>query len=305
MAPIIFHLISIANTEAFLSSIQRLPSTERPLYLGHCQHWIREPTNCSTATLLGTGSDVMKWNYLLIKKASSADDLALPPSLTENVKHIWSIVTESPGEMLDTYNTAQGARLSAPTPPLPPGWGPLDHSDLDASVPPADLEFSLELKSYSMGANRKTDEPVVLKDFIRSLGKNHEGPVGMLNLLSSNPGQRGRTFEYIAHFGTEPAITQYGGQAQFLGAQVLDWSGRTEEGEMNIADAQAKGTYDKAGGDKVGWENVALVWYPSVWHFGKLLDSPAYADADRKYKQGALRDGPILCCTEIEVEYEG
>jgi len=42
-----------------------------------------------------------------------------------------------------------------------------------------------------------------------------------------------------------------------------------------------------------------LVWYPSIWHFGKLLDDLDYAEADRKFKVGVVLDNPILCCTEV------
>jgi hypothetical protein len=71
---------------------------------------------------------------------------------------------------------------------------------------------------------------------------------------------------------------------------VTDWSSRAAEG-VEVADP-------KAGGSGV-WEDVALVWYPSLWHFAKLLDDPDYAVADRTFKQGVLRDNPILCCTEV------
>lgn len=73
---------------------------------------------------------------------------------------------------------------------------------------------------------------------------------------------------------------------------VTDWSSRASEG-AKVADPQA-------GGSGV-WEDVALVWYPSLWHFAKLLDDPDYADADRKFKVGAVRDNPILCCRAVEL----
>ena len=75
---------------------------------------------------------------------------------------------------------------------------------------------------------------------------------------------------------------------------------------MTIAEAEksAKG-YGGAEGEKVGWKDTALVWYPSIWHFGELLGDPEYEETDRKFKRGVLRDGSILCCTEVVVEYDG
>jgi len=32
-----------------------------------------------------------------------------------------------------------------------------------------------------------------------------------------------------------------------------------------------------------------------------MLDDPEYAAADRKYKIGVLRDGPLIMCTEVEL----
>ena len=75
-----------------------------------------------------------------------------------------------------------------------------------------------------------------------------------------------------------------------FGASVTNWSSRVAEG-AEAADPQANGSGV--------WEDAALVMYPSIWHFGKLLDDSDYAEADRKFKVGVVLDNPILCCTEV------
>ena len=117
----------------------------------------------------------------------------------------------------------------------------------------------------------------------------HQGPVSMFNLVACIPAQRPRFFGYIAAFA-ESVGSRYGGEAQLLGAGATDWSSREAEG-LEVADP-------KAGGSGV-WEDVALVWYPSLWHFAKLLDDGDYAAADREFKVSVLKDNPILCCTEV------
>lgn len=295
MAPTTFHLLTVKDADAFITALGSLPRTNRPLYVGRCHHWIHEPRDLSTAALLGT-----KWEYHIIHHTSSPDSLALPPGMEEHVTAKWSIAGETPESILETYHSTHEARLSAPVTPLPSGWSAEDHSGLDASIPPPDLEASLALKSYPLGSNRDTDKRIVLKDFIRSFGVLHKGPVQMLNLLSCLPGQRPRIYAYFQAFG-ESVGKKYDGAAMIPQFGVTDWMTRKEEGELTIAEAKNYGTEE---GEKVGWEDAALVWYPSLWHFAKLLDDSAYAEADRKFKQGVLRDNPILMCSEVYIEYE-
>jgi hypothetical protein len=111
----------------------------------------------------------------------------------------------------------------------------------------------------------------------------------MFNIIARQPGQRMCYFDYIAAF-RDSIGSRYGGNPQFLGPGVADWSSRKAEGK-EVPDP-------KAGGSAV-WEDTALVCYPSIWHVGKMLDDPDYAEADRKFKMGVVHDDPILCCAEI------
>ena len=203
------------------------------------------------------------------------------------IDKIWSIAADvDDTTWLSNYESARRTRLSAPSPNLPTGWSPDDHSGLDAAVPPPDLEASLNLSSYPLGTRTDSGQkPVILKDFTRTFGSQHTGAVNMLNLLAYHPNQRARYFEYIAAFSASVG-SKYGGEAMMFGSDVQDWSSKGKE----------------AG--QPGWEDAGLVYYPSIWHFAKLLDDPGYMDADRRFKQGVLRDNPIMCCTEIDVGYK-
>lgn len=101
----------------------------------------------------------------------------------------------------------------------------------------------------------------------------------MFNLLSYLPnGGREQYFKYIAAF-QESVGSDFGGVPIAVGFGVTDFTSRQ----------------DGAG----KWEDTALVGYPSIWHFAAMLDSEAYADVDRRFKKGALRDNPLICCTEV------
>ncbi|KAK0290916.1 hypothetical protein LTR35_001637 [Friedmanniomyces endolithicus] len=305
MAPVTFHLIVAHQPKDFLRALRDLPHDSRPLYVGEVHHWIHAPTTVSTAALLGSTDTVTQWQYLLVHQTRTPDSLTLPPSLDLHVQRKWSITAEVSNDLLANYANAQAKRLSNPIPPLPTGWSASNHSALDAAIAPPDLEVSLALEAHSLGSNTKTDSPVILKDWIRAFGTRHAGPVQMFNLLSYNPGRRQDFYGYLAAFA-DFAGSKYGGEGAILniGHEVEDWSSREEEGVMTVKEAkESEKGYGTKHGQLVGWEDVALVWYPSIWHFAKMLDDPEYAEADRKYKVGVMRDGPLCCCTEIEMEY--
>jgi len=286
MASITFHLISVNDEHAFLEVVRS--ADRKPHYVGHCEHWIHSPKT-SLDAFTGSGPEMQRWDYLVIANAEADDHLALPPYIQNNttiLKH-WSITAPADLSTLPDDNTR---RASSTPVHLPPGWSPSDYSSLTASIPPSDLEASLALAAIPLGSS-KHSRPIDLKSFISDFGQTHTGPVGMFNIIACNPGQRTRFYGYVAAFA-ETIGSRYGGEAQFLGAGVTDWSSRVAEGAQ-VADPKANGS--------AIWEDVALVWYPSIWHFGKLLDDPDYAEADRRLKVGAIHDNPIMCCTEVVV----
>ncbi|KAK0367388.1 hypothetical protein LTR91_007354 [Friedmanniomyces endolithicus] len=305
MAPVTFHLIVAHQPKDFLGALRNLPHDSRPLYVGKVHHWIHAPTTLSTAALLGSADTVTQWQYLLVHQTRAPESLTLPTGLDPHVRKKWSITVEVSNDLLANYAAAQAKLLSNPIPPLPTGWSASNHSALDAATAPPDLEASLALEAPPLGSNKKTDAPVVLKDWLRAFGTRHAGPVQMLNLLSYNAGRRQDFYGYIAAFAGF-AGSKYGGEGAIMnfGHEVGNWSSRKEEWAMSVKEArESENGYGTKSGPLVGWEDVALVWYPSIWHFAKLLDDPEYAEADRKYKVGVMRDGPLCCCTEIEMGY--
>ncbi|KAK4555572.1 hypothetical protein LTR86_007325 [Recurvomyces mirabilis] len=304
MPPVTIHLVILNDEKSFLAALESLSKDQRPIYVGKAHHWTVQPEDISVKVLLGDDPKTIKWEYAILNHTMNTDDaLALPAVFSEHIKHKWSISAHTPPGMLEHYLSGAAERANPTGPTLPTGWSSIDHSGLDASIPPHDLVDSLALKSHALGSDRKKNPPVVLKDFIRIFGTKHTGPIQMLNLDSCLPGQRPRFYDYITAF-QKSLGARYGGAGLPL-QNVTDWSSRATEGEMNIAEAEksVKG-YGSAEGEKVGWEDTALVWYPSIWHFAKLLDDPEYAEADRKFKRGVLRDGPILCCIEVVVRYD-
>lgn len=225
-----------------------------------------------------------KWDYLFITKASGANSFTIPYDLMSSIENNWSITSEISDDQLENIKSAEQTRRAAPIPDLPRGWDASDHTGLDAAQPPPDLEASLALSAHPLGAD-KDAEPLGLKEFIRTFGSEHTAPVNMLNLLSFVPGQVSRYLQYIEAFTSSTGI-KYGGQPYLYAPGAPDWTSKPQEAEQ-----------------EGGWERLALVWYPSIWHFGKMLDDSEYADVDRKFKQGSLRDNPLICCTEVDVEY--
>lgn len=289
MAPITFHLISVSDENAFLDYIRPAPADAQPYYIGHCEHWIHSPKT-SLDALTGTGPEMQRWDYFIIVRSEPDDHLALPSYLRGNPTILahWSIAAPVDNALLSELPKENARRASTTPTTLPPGWDLSDYSALTASIPPSDLEASLALTAIPLGSSKQSPSRD-LKSFISSFGQAHTGPVSMFNIIACQPGQRSRFYGYVSYFG-ETIGSRYGGEAQFLGAGVTDWSSRKAE-KADVADP-------KAGGSAV-WEDVALVWYPSVWHFGKMLDDPDYAEADRKFKVGVIHDNPILCCTEV------
>ena len=152
MAPITFHLISINDERAFLEIVRSAPVDAKPHYIGHCEHWIHSPKT-SLDALIGSGTQMQKWDYLVIANAEANDPLALPSYLQNNtnVLNHWSITAP---DDLSTSSDDEARKATPPT--LPPGWSPSDYSSLTVSVPPSDVEASLLLTATPLGASNMT-----------------------------------------------------------------------------------------------------------------------------------------------------
>ncbi|KAI0813637.1 hypothetical protein GGR55DRAFT_635286 [Xylaria sp. FL0064] len=269
MSQLIFQLLGFghpSDSHAFIEALKTLPVGDKPLWVGKVRHWFAEPSYTKDQLM-------KKWDYLVIGHQR------LPDHLQSSANANLTITSNSAGEM-PAISAIREQLLAKPIPPLPSGWSVDDHSGLDAAVPHDGVKYSLDTTSQILGSELASDR-ITWKDFIVRLSKTYSGPISVLNILPYQPGQRQAFLEgYVGGFNTIMS-PNYGGGALCFGTDVALSS---QEGE----DEDFK------------WDDISLVWYPSVWHFGKMFDDPEYAQLDREFKP-ALRDNPLLCCTEIEI----
>ncbi|KAI8624915.1 hypothetical protein F5Y19DRAFT_490123 [Xylariaceae sp. FL1651] len=276
MTSLTCHLLSIRSSvtrESFIATLKALPASQRPLWLGETHHWIHEP-HLSTGALLGVGPNLTKWEYLMVGSKE------LPSAVESQVGRKWSITAHSP-DGTPTLRSKTDMLLSRPQPKLPQGWTPDDHSGIVTSAAHSGVAMSLDETSRPMGAERST-QGITLTKF--TLDWRHTGPVVMFNLLSFLPNQRSVYFEGYGAGFTQILEPLFGGSPIQFGLEVTEWSSRAQE-------------VDQEG----SWEDFALIWYPSLWHFSKMISSLEYATLDRQFKP-SVRDNPLICCTEIDLE---
>jgi hypothetical protein len=280
MAQVAFHLLSIrqeVDSKSFIEALRALPQHEKPLWVGQCHHWIHEP-HLSQNSLLGDGPTVKSWDYVVAFKASEPDSLAIPTDINALTASKWSIITDAEEPLIEALAARLESLSSHPGPQLPPGWSAEDHKGLDESEAPADLVMSLAATSRPLRPGASTAR-IDLKSFTRSFGTSNPGPIAMFNLLSFVPGKKQEYFNYVAGFGD----ISYGGEPLVFGFDVKTWTSRAEDMAAGV------------------WNGAALVWYPSIWNFAKMLDDPRYAELDRRYKHGVIVDNPLICCTRVEL----
>jgi hypothetical protein len=278
MTLITCHFLSLHSSvskASFISALRTLPVSQRPLWLGQTHHWIHEP-HLSTKALLGEGAHLIKWDYIFLGSKE------LPPTVESQIASRWSITGYSP-EGTPSAREKTRMLLGKSHPKLAAGWTSDDHDGLKTSVAPSGVVFSLGATSRPMGAVA-SDQGITLKEFTLHWGIQNTGPVVMLNLLSFLPGQRSVYFEGYAGGFTEILEPLFGGSPIQFGLETSEWSSRAEEA-----------------GQESGWEDFALVWYPSLWHFSSMINSPEYASLDRRFKP-SVRDNPLLCCTAIDFD---
>src|SRR3569833_1031042 len=275
MAGTTFYLVLLkqeADSDAFISGLSALRDPERPSWIGKCLHWVHEP-HLSVKALQGSGERMKTWDYLLVFPSIK---MQLPNAIEIFVADGWSISSAS--IMVDAVSTPRAAKPIE----LRPGWSAEDCSGLDAAESPADLEMTLAVRSHAFGST-KSAAGTPLRDTIRALGTSSPGPIAMFGLLSYLPGQRERYFQYVDAFSRELAPAN-GGEPLVVATGATDWSSKAEV---------------QAGDQEGEWEDFALIYYPSIWHFGNMLAEPLFAELDRRYKLGAVRNNALMCCTEV------
>jgi hypothetical protein len=141
--------------------------------------------------------------------------------------------------------------------------------------PPNRVQLVLQSEKLKAASAQGLELTSELEDWIQAQGKatrNHA--VSMLNLLAFNEGLHDSYVKYGQEFARR-AGSRHGGDAKLVG---------------NVISGQAK---------EDGWDEMALAHYPSLEHFAAMLGSADYQDANKKYRQGSLKDTFILCTMEI------
>jgi hypothetical protein len=287
MAPITHHLVSLAagtSPESFVAALRALPEDQKPLWVGQCHHWVHDP-RLSVAPLTGSGPVLKKWDFVIVAKTTGPASGDISPSISGFLSDKWSINAEGADNYLNELPGKHQRLASEGGPALPTGWTADNHDALDAAEPFTDLNLSLDTKSPTMGKDRN-DSPVDFKTFNRTFGTSPAGagPIAMFNLLSFFPGQMPQYFKYVEGFiNVLGPIT--GAQPLTMGLDVSDWSSKDDDKN-----------------DAGSWEMVAVVWYPSIWHFGVMLGDERYAQLDRDFKVNVVRDNPLVCCTPVDLD---
>ncbi|ETS74862.1 hypothetical protein PFICI_13346 [Pestalotiopsis fici W106-1] len=286
MAPVTAHLIALSPSsdaksfEHALKTFRSQANGSSLLWAGYCHHWIHEP-QLSRPALTGIGSILKQWDFVLVTDQTIPNAQGLPVALLNLVSDHWSITFDAADELINGVEDSMRDVISKSPPALPAGWSPEDLSGLRKSAPPADLVTSLGTRSPVFGKD-KSASLMDLKTFVESHVLENPGPIFMFNLLSFFPNQQAQYLNYVSAFVQEIG-PKYGARPVIYGFGVSGWTSRPE-------DAADPGV----------WENVAVIGYPSLLHFAKMLDDARYAELDRAYKGGVVRDNPLICCTTVD-----
>lgn len=282
MARDTFHLIALKSavtSASFLAKLKPLFRSQQIGWVGHVHFWLHEPRD-SPEGHYKQGDRVIPWEFLLVGEER------LPLEVKEDIEQLWSI-TAPPIQGAPEIDVKAQSLRGREGPSLPLGWSADDHSQFDAAAPPEGVALTLEESSHTLGSTL-SERKKPLKNLMREFGTSHPGPMAVFGLLRYLPpdGRRLYLEGYVPGF-TEKLGPLYGNDPYKLGLGVTDYTTKGTEA------APSKGH---------PLEDVALVWYPSIWHFAKMLDDRTYADLDREFKVPSMWDNPLMCCTEIDLE---
>jgi hypothetical protein len=189
----------------------------------------------------------------------------LPSSLQDLIQHQWTVRAGVPSRLLQDFDKKNENLLKPKKKDVRPLTGSLDKPRIASSA--QGLELSPELKEW-------------ISDF----GKTEQGnsAVSMLNLLAFKPGLKEEYLKYGAEFAKSIG-SRRGGDAKIVG-------GVLHGGEKDDGD---------------GWDEMALAYYPSIWHFADMLASEDYQSVNQKYRVQSLKDTFILCTSEVGLDQLG
>ncbi len=267
MAPITFHLLALQHPGDSLALIQALRSLEapdKPLWVGHCEHWMHEPS-LSTVSLLGTAGRIKTWDYLAALPASQSDSIVLPASIANCVSDSWSITADIIDSFVEELISKLENLSAKQQPPLPSGWSADNHQGLDDFETPQDLVISLDSKSRPLHTNSGPADEVGSKDIcdlIRYSTYRGRWPCSTFSpSFLASPGIHEDTLPplgMVSHGGEWSSFRARGGE--------MDWGRRCVERSM-------------------GWGR-SQCGIPACGILPEMLADPRYADLDRKFKKG-------------------
>lgn len=193
------------------------------------------------------------------------DTTQLPSLLQGHVRTAWSVTAKVSLDTIEKLAAANTQTLPDKTPEIPPV--PTEDGQQRTSDEDVSLSITPELEAWSC-----------------SFAASSEGskPVLMLSLLAY--ASKEKYLGYIKAFN-EGSGTKYGGAAKMIGEVVAprdDYEGKQHEAS--------------------GWDDIALVQYPSIKHFVEMVKSEGYKEADRKWKVGSLKDTGLLCVVEVGLQ---
>jgi hypothetical protein len=191
----------------------------------------------------------------------------LPSSIMDHVATTWSLTTDIHNPYLDELSQNHKSLLHLSPEDATPLTGSLDGPRVND--PELEVPYTPELHEFFESVAARVPEGT--------------RPVSMLNLMKYTPGGRNNFLNYVRVFTEERVGTKRGAIPELFGEMHM--KGETEESKANNA-----------------WEDTALVYYPSIWHFADLVASEEYRECDKKYKIGAVEDTGILAVSEMDLD---
>jgi len=291
------HLLSLnpqTTSSTFLTKLtialtnHNLPN---PLITARPEHWTVRPTHI-TSSQTNTALLAHMWDiFLLLPGSTSSSSATLWQDLSSTLQAHLTFTTSLSATAIAAFPAMNAALLHpdpATVPKLPAAWS---HGKVPANAI-TDAEAAAEEKE-TVGALPL--EPA-LAEWVNDFGareRGGKGAVTMFNLLSYLPdGGKAKYFEYVGAF----SVKKFGGAAAKVYGPVESYGLSGPSGSGGGKELGMEGKEDRP------WDDLALVHYPSIWHFAEMLASEGYKEVEEKYKKGALRDTCILCVSELTFE---
>ncbi|KAI5868102.1 hypothetical protein GGS23DRAFT_608665 [Durotheca rogersii] len=319
---------------AFLGKLRR--AGVRPVVRGRVVRWMVLPTHLSTGHLLSRN---LQWDLLLVledKEQRHGDDddrgeprepaSLLPHDVRRDVAAAWSASCGVPAHALAGYSAANAALLRpplgarvVPPPELPEVDSPVPARQFPSSFSSHSSHFSHSSSPYpgdsarwSAAAQRDLDFEASLEmgEWIASLPSPlREQPVTMVSLVALRAGERHRRRQHRDDSSRSRGDDERGaaprhGRGASAAAPLANDAGARHGARVKLSgDVVAAGGGSGAVAARVGdagWDEFALVHFPSVQHYAAMAATADYQEASRRYRLRTLEDALVLCVLEVD-----